>query len=128
MNKTRTLRIPKCLIRYFIDTKLEHEVPPDEQDSDEENDSQDSELPSLQSSSSSSNSGLIQESRPSGAFWDTPSEASSIPSPNQQSNSYWEEGSITDYDHPADQERFGNQMPDHTPHDKSAVTFPAIPQ
>ena len=95
---------------------------------DEENDSQDSELPSLQSSSSSSNGGYTQESRPSGAFWDTPSEASSIPSTNQQSNSYCEEGSITAYDHPADQERFWNQMPDHTPDDKSPVTLPEIHQ
>ena len=111
-----------------IDMNLEHEDPPDEQHSGEENDSQDSKLPSLQSSSSSTNSGSIQESRPSGAFWDTPSEASSIPSTNQQSNSSWEEGSITAYDNPADQERFWNQMPHHTPDDKSPVTLPEIPQ
>ena len=111
-----------------IDMKLQHEDPPDEQHSDAENSSQDSELPCLQSSSSSTNRGSIQESRPSGAFWETPSEASPIPSTDQQSNSYWEEGSITAYDHRADQGRFWNQMPDHTPDDKSPVTLPEIHQ
>ena len=107
---------------------LDHEDPPDEQHSDEEKDSQDSELPSLQSSSSCSNSGSIQESGPSGAFWDTPSETSSIPSTNQQSNSYWVEESITAYDQPADQEGFWSQMPDHTPDYTSLVTLPEIHQ